>query len=220
MTLSDDASKVRSDAGQVFEAVHAANGIVLHSAIRDGSSGAAGATFEVLIPTARLGDAMAAFAGIAEVRSRHESTADITAPTVSAQEHLQDSAARVKGLLTQLANADTGAERASVERELRAERNRMAALRSRLSGLERRANLSHVSLRIATGAGASGGSGGGWGIGDGFDDAGRILAVAVGVSVIGLAALAPLAILALLAWLARAAWVRSRRRAALARTDS
>ena len=217
MTLSDDPSKVRADAGQVFEAVHAANGIVLHSAIRDGSSGAAGAEFELLIPTARLGDAMAAFAGIAGVRSRHESTADITAPTVSAQEHLQDSAARVKGLLTQLANADTDAERAAVEMELRAERNRMAALRSRLSGLERRANLSHVTLRIATGSGANEGSGGGWGIGDGFNDAGQILAVAAGVSVIGLAALAPLAIVVLLAWLARAAWVRTRRRTALDR---
>jgi hypothetical protein len=57
--------------------------------------------------------------------------------------------------------------------------------------------------------------GGAWGIGNGFDDAGRILAIAAGVAVIGLAALAPFAILALLAWLARGAYVRRARAQAL-----
>jgi hypothetical protein len=215
ITLADEPSKVRSDASRVFEAVHAANGIVLHSAIRDGSSGEAGATFELLIPTAKLGDAMASFAGIAEVRGRHESTQDITAPTVDIGEKLQDSAARVRGLLAQLATAESDAERTAVEIQLRGERARMADLRSQLDGLQRRANLSHVSLRIETGGSSQSGSGP-WGIGDGFDDAGRILAVAAGVSVIGLAALAPLALLALLPWLARRAYLARARARALA----
>jgi hypothetical protein len=217
MTLASQPSEVRSDARQVFEAVHAADGIVLHSAIRDGSGGNAGATFDLLIPTARLGDAMAAFSGIAEVRARHESSADITAPTVSAQEHLQDAAARVKSLLAQLASADTEAQRAEAEYELNAARGRKAALRSQLAGLQRRANLAHVSLRIETGAAGEEGGGGGWGVGDGFDDAGRILAIAAGVAIIGLAALAPFAILALLAWLGRGAYVRRARVRAIAR---
>jgi hypothetical protein len=214
MTLAAQPSEVRSDAGQVFEAVHATDGIVLHSAIRNGSAGDAGATFDLLIPTARLSDAMAAFSAIAEVRARHESSADITAPTVSTQEHLEDSAARVKSLLAQLASAETEAERAEAEYELNAERGRMAALRSQLASLHRRANLAHVSLRIETGA-SSADEGGGWGIDDGFDDAGRILAIAAGVAVIGLAALAPFAILAVLAWLARSAYVRRARAQAL-----
>jgi hypothetical protein len=214
ITLATRPSEVRSDAGQVFEAVHAANGIVLHSAIRNGSAGHAGASFELLIPSARLSDAMAAFSAISEVRARHESSADITAPTVSAQEHLQDSAARVKSLLSQLASAESEAERAEAEYELDAERGRMAALRSQLAALERRANLSHVSLRIETDA-SSADEGGTWGIGDGFGDAGRILAIAAGVAVIGLAVLAPFAILALLAWLARGAYVRRARAQAL-----
>ena len=74
--------EVRADAAKVFEAVHAADGIVLRSSIRDGAAGDAGADFELLIPTAKLGDALASFSAIAEVRSRHESTQDITAPTV------------------------------------------------------------------------------------------------------------------------------------------
>lgn len=214
MTLTAKPSEVRSDAAQVFEAVHAADGIVLHSAIRNGSGGDAGATFDLLIPTAKLGDAMAAFSGIAEVRARHESSADITASTVSAEEHLQDSAARVKSLVAQLASAETEAERAQAEYELRAERARMANLRSQVFDLHRRANLAHVSLRIETGA-SSTGEGGAFGVGDGFDDAGRILAIAAGVALIGLAALAPFAILALLAWLARGAYVRRARSHAL-----
>ncbi len=218
IVLADGPSRVRSDTAQVFEAVQSAEGIVLHSTIRDGTAGEAGANFQLLIPTGRLGEAMAAFSAIAEVRSRHDSTADITAPTLSARERLQDSAARVQSLLAQLAAAETESQRAAVEVELQAERRRLAALRSQVSGLQRRANLSHVALRIETAA-ASGQGGGGWGLGNGFDDAGRILAIAAGVSVIGLAALAPLALLALLGWLVRRAWLDRARRAALLRTD-
>jgi hypothetical protein len=219
IVLGADPDQVRSDAAQVFEAVHAANGIVLHSTIRDGGAGRAGAGFDLLIPTARLGDAMAAFSGVAEVHSRHESSQDITAPTVGVGERLQDSRARIESLLAQLAGSGTSQERAEVEVELHAEREHSATLRSRLTDLRRRANLAHVSLRIETGASSTGGAGGGsWGIGDGLDDAGRILAIAAGVAVIGLAILAPLAAIGLLGWLARRAWLRTARRHALARS--
>jgi hypothetical protein len=217
LVLGTDPSDVRDDAARVFETVRSYDGIVLRSSIRDGDSGEAGATFDLLIPTAKLGDALAAFSGIAEVRSRHESTQDITAPTVSVGEHLQDARAKVEGLLTQLASADTDAERDAVEAELRRERFRVAALRSRLTTLQRRANLSHVSLRIETGAAdaAEESDGGGWGVQDAIDDAGHILGVAAGVTVVSLAIVAPLALIALLAWLAHRTWVRRGRERAL-----
>ena len=105
-----------------------------------------------------------------------------------------------------------------MEAQLHSERHRAAALRSRLSWLNRRANLSRVLLRIETGAHlVLGKRGGVWGIGDGLDDAGRILAVAAGVIVIGLAILAPFALIALLGWLCRRAWLRRARRDALQR---
>jgi Domain of unknown function (DUF4349) len=219
IVLGADPVEVRVDAAKVFEAVHAADGIVLSSSIRDGDAGEAGADFELLIPSGKVGDAMASFSSIADVRSRHEATQDITAPTVSVGERLQDSRAKVESLLGQLAHADTDEERAAVEAQLRSERYRTAALRSRLSSLNRRANLSRVSVRIETGTSSSShDGGGGWGIGDGLDDAGRILAIATGVTVIGLAILAPFALLALLAWLSRRAWLRRARRDALGRT--
>jgi hypothetical protein len=218
IVLGAEPSEVRADSAKVFDAVHAADGIVLRSAIRDGAEGEAGAEFELLIPSGKLGDALAAFSGIGEVRSRHESTQDITAPTIGVGERLRDAQARIESLLAQLAGADTEGERAAIEAELRAERGRAAALRSRLSSLRRRANFARVSLRIETGAASEGaGEGGGWGVSDGMDDAGRILAVAAGVTIVGLALLAPFALVFLLAWLARRTWLQRSRARALAR---
>ncbi|HEY5976268.1 MAG TPA: DUF4349 domain-containing protein [Solirubrobacterales bacterium] len=219
IVLGTDPEGLRDAAAGVFDAVHAADGIVLSSSVDGGPNGGS-ASFELLIPSAQLGDALASISSVAEVRSRHEATGDITAPTIGVGERLQDTNATVRGLLDQLAAADTDAERVAAEAELREARARAAALRSRLSSLERRANLSHLSVRIETGgdSGSGTGSGGAWGVDDGIDGAGRVLAVAAGVTVIGLAALAPLALLALLAWLAHLAWLRHARRHALARS--
>jgi uncharacterized protein DUF4349 len=215
MVLGTEAAEVGDAAREVFGAVHASDGIVLRSSIRDGAVGEAGAEFDLLIPSAKLGDALAAFSGIGTVVSRHEATADITAPTVNVGERLRDSRARIDGLLAQLAEADTESEREAVEAELHGERRRAAALRSRLANLQRRANLSRVSLRIETGASAAAGDGSTWGIGDALGDAGRILAIAGAVAVIALAVLAPIALIALLTWLAHRAWLRRGRERAL-----
>lgn len=218
IVLGADPTDVRADAAKVFDAVHAADGIVLRSSIRDGAAGEAGAYFDLLIPSGKIGDTLAAFSSIDEVRSRHESTQDITAPTIGVGERLQDSQAKIEGLLTQLATTTTDTERAAVEAELRSERARAAALRSRLADLSRRANLSRVSLRIETGkSSGSDNTDGTWGVSDGFHDAGRILAIAAGVTMVGLAVIVPLALLFLLAWLAHRAWIRSRREQALSR---
>jgi hypothetical protein len=201
MVLGTEATDVRRAAGRVFTAVHAYDGIVLQSSIEEGGEGEAGASFELLVPSGKLGDALAAFSSIAEVRSRHESTADVTAKTVGLGERLQDSQATISGLLAQLADADTDGERAAAEAELHGERLRAAALRSNLAELQRRANLSQVSLKIESGeAGAApADDDGSWGVGDALGEAGQILEVAAGVALIGLAILAPFALIALLA---------------------
>ena len=216
MVLGTEPTEIRKAASEVFETVHAYRGIVLNSSIRDGAEGEASARFALLIPSAKLGDAMADFSAIGEVRSRREATADITAPTVRTGELLRDSRATIEGLLAQLAQADTDAERAAAEAKLRAERRRAAGLRSQLSSLERRANLSRVQLRIESGAPASPADEGGWTIGDALDDAGRILAIAAGVTIVGLAILGPIALIALLAWLANRARIKRARQRALA----
>lgn len=215
LVLGADPADVGEDASKVFEAVHAHDGIVLRSSTREGEAGIATARFELLVPSGNLGDALAALSGIDEVRSRHEATNDITAPTVTTGELLADSKARIDSLLEQLAAAETESEREAVEAELAQERRHRARLRAQLRHLERRADFSRVLVRIETGAPDQPSEGGAWGIGDAIDDAGQILAVAAAVTVVALAILGPIALIALLAWLAHRGWVRRERRRVL-----
>ena len=132
---------------------------------RGGHAGDAGASFELLIPSAKLGDALASFSAIATVLSRHEA---------HRRHHRADrprrrTAARLPrhgstSLLAQLAGADTDcrARRGRSRTARRAPPQRRPALTA--LDLQRRANLSRVSLRIETGAGSATDSGGSWGI--------------------------------------------------------
>jgi hypothetical protein len=209
--LLADPADVADDSAKVFAAVHDANGIVLHSTTSSGKG--AGARFELLIPSTRLGDALAAFSSIDEVRSRHEATDDITKPTIAISEELQDAQARVDGLLAQLSSAEVELEREAVAAELRSERGRAARLRNQLARLHQRTTYSRVLVRIQSGNSTE--SGGAWGVSDAFGDAGHILGIAAGVTLVGLAVIAPLALLCLLAWLAQRLWLRTRRERAL-----
>lgn len=215
LVLAADPADVADDSADVFEAVHAHNGIVLRSSTREGEPGVAGARFELLIPSGKLSDALAALSQIDEVRSRHEATADITAPTVNVGELLQDSKARIDSLLAQLEAAETESEREAVETELRQERRHRARLRSQLQHLQRRADLSRVLVRIETGASEDSSGGGAWSVDDALDYAGRVLTVAAAITVVALAVFGPIALIALLAWLSHRAWVRRERRRAL-----
>lgn len=214
VVLGAEPADVAGDATKVFEAVHASDGIVMRSSTHQGKAGRTGATFELLIPSAKLGGALAAFSAIDTVRSRHEATANITHPTVTTAELLQESRARIDGLLGQLGEAETESEREAIEAELRHEHRHAARLAAQLDHLHKRADYSRVSLRIVTGEAEESG-GGAWGIGDAFHDAGHILAVAAAVTVVALAILGPIALIALLAWLTHRAWVRRERRRVL-----
>jgi hypothetical protein len=214
MVLATEPDEVGAAAAEVFDTVHSYNGIVLRSSTEGGGE-SAGASFDLLIPSAKLSDALGAFSAIAEVRSRHESTLDVTARTVGLDERLVDARAAVAGLLEQLADADTPAERAATEAELHSARQRVANLRGSLASLERRTNFSRVSLQIESDAGASSADSGGWSVGDAIDDAGHILAVAAGVAIVALAIVGPLALIALLLWLGNRARVRHGRERAL-----
>jgi uncharacterized protein DUF4349 len=214
LVLRTQPGEIGKASREVFDAVHAAKGVVLSSSVRDQGSESS-ARFQLLVPSAQLGDALASLSQIAEVRSRHEATLDITAPTVSVGDRLKDSEATIEGMLAQLSAAESYEERALLERQLRQERQRAAVLRSQLDQLQRRADFARISLRIESGSGAGAAVSGRWGIGDALDDAGRVLTIAAGVAVISLAVIGPLALIALLAWLAHRIWLRQRRERAL-----
>jgi hypothetical protein len=217
IVLGTTPDKLAEASARVYEAVHAANGIVLHSATHSSRHGGE-ASFDLLIPSGKLNSTLATFSGIAEVRSRHDATTDITTPTVSASEELQDSNARIESLIGQLGEAESEAEREAVEGELRGERDHHAQLRASLERLEDRASMSRVSLRIISGHGAGvvpSGDSGSWDVGDALHDAGHILTVAGGVAIIGLAILGPIALILLAAWLLNRFRIRRLRERAL-----
>jgi hypothetical protein len=212
--LGTTPSEVHEVAGKILQTVHAYQGIVLRSSIHD--VGEADSTFDLLIPSTKLSDALAEFSEAGEVLSRRESTADVTARTVGLGERLQDTEATIKGLLGQLATTETDSEREVLEAELASGREHVAGLRARLSSLQRRVHFSRVSLRIDSKPGAvAGGNSNHWGLSDALDDAGHILAIAAGVIIVGLAILAPLALIAFLACLVNQARVRRGRERAL-----
>lgn len=219
IVLGTKPGEVSGAAAKVFEAVHAAGGYVLNSSVQSGTAGATGASFELSIPSAKVNSALAAISAIAEVRERHDATTDITAPTISAAEELADSNATIEGLLKQLGEAETEAERESIEARLRQERRRHAAIRASLDHLHQRASMSEVTVRIVTshGAGATPPSkdDGNWGVGDALHSAGHILTIAAGVILIGLAVLAPFALLGLIFWVGNRIRIRRLRERAL-----
>lgn len=61
IVLGSEPGNVQSDATRVFEAVRSFDGIVLNSSVSGGGAGEAGAQFELLIPSTKLGEALAAF---------------------------------------------------------------------------------------------------------------------------------------------------------------
>jgi hypothetical protein len=204
IVLGTKPGEVAGAAAKVYSTVHAANGVVLNSSVESGRTGPTGASFSLLIPSRKLDDALAEFSKIAEVRSRHDATDDITAPTVGVTEELRDSNASIEGLLKELGDVETEAERESVEARLREERRRHASIRASLEHLHKRASMSEVSLRIVTNHGAGvvppSKDDSGWSVGDALHDAGHILTVAAGVVLIALAVLAPIALIVLILW--------------------
>jgi hypothetical protein len=215
VVLGTDPANVAENATEVLETVRAYDGIVLRSSSHQGPEGEAGAHFELRFPSAKLAGALAALSEIGELRSRYDTSLDITAPTVKVGELLQDSKARIDSLLGELEAAETESEREAVEAELGQERHYRARLRANLQKLQRKAEFSLVTVRIETDPVEDSSGGGAWGIDDALGDAGHILAVAAAVALVALAILGPIALLALLAWLTHRAWVRRERRRVL-----
>jgi hypothetical protein len=215
VVLGTDPASVAENASEVLETVRAYDGIVLRSSSHQGPEGEAGAHFELRFPSAKLAGALAALSEIGELRSRYDTSLDITAPIVKVGELLQDSKARIDSLLGQLGAAETESEREAVEAELRQERHYRARLRANLQKLQRKAEFSLVTVRIETDAVEDSSGGGIWGIDDALGDAGKVLAVAAGAALLTLAIAGPIALIALLAWLTHRAWVRRQRRRVL-----
>ncbi len=216
ITLGTDPENVQDVSNDIVEVVDDRGGIVLDSSVLDGPAGQAGASFSLLIPSAQLESAVSDLSGIADLRSRSQETEDITAPTLTVEDSLRDSRARVDSLVKELSEATTTEDRNRIEDDLALERRQAARLSTKLNRLERRANLTPVGVTVETGGDTSAsGDDSSWGIGEAIDDAGNMLGVSAGVALIALAIAIPIGLVVLIALALNRAWVRHSRRRAL-----
>ena len=213
LELSTSRSDVQDVADDVVATTHRFGGIVDSSQISSSDSEAS-AVFALRIPTRRLDDAVAAMSKLAHVSSLREGSTDITGSFVSAIDRLRDARAERRALLKALARATTTQQVDALKARLRDNRSQISAAKGELNSLRRRANLARVDVTV-TGDGQKGSGGGSWTPGDAAHDALRVLEVAAGVVLIGLAAGIPLALVGGAAALAARSSRRRRRDNAL-----
>jgi hypothetical protein len=191
LALSTARGDVQSVADDVISTTQRFGGIVDASQIST-SDNEASATFTLRIPTARLDDAIAALSKLAHVSSLSQGSTDITGSFVSAFDRLKDARAERRALLKALGNATTTQEVDAIKARLRDNRSQIAAIKGELNALRRRANMSHVNVTVEGNGHKSGGT---WTPGDAANDALRVLEVAAGVLLIGLAIAVPVALI-------------------------
>jgi hypothetical protein len=215
LALSTDRADVQNVADDVVATTQRFGGIV-DSSQTSTSDSEASAVFVLRIPTARLDDAIAALSKLAHVSSLQQGSTDITSSFVSSEARLHDARAERRALLKALARATTTQAIDAIKARLRDNRSQIAQLKGELDALRRRANLARVDVTVA-GNGHASSSGGGWTPADAARDALRVLEVAAGVILVGLAAGIPLALLLGAAWLAAHSTRRRRREAPASR---
>ena len=213
IVLGTDPDGVQDVANEIVSVTDAHNGIVMDSEVTDGEAGNAGASFSLLIPSGQIESAVADYSEIADLKSRSQELTDITAPTNRAEDNVTDSKAKIESLLGELETAPDEASRQELERKIAYERSNLSYYESQLKKLERRADYTPVDLRVETGGDSVSDDGSSsWGLGDAVDDAGKMLGVAAGVTVIALAIAIPIGIVILIALAINRATVRRSRR--------
>jgi hypothetical protein len=216
-TTSLALSTARADVQDVADNVVATTqrfGGIVDSSQTSTSDAEASATFALRIPTARLDEAVAALSKLAHVSSLQQGSTDITGSFVSVEARLRDARAERRALLKALAKATTTTAIDAIKLRLRDNRSQIAQLKGELNALRRRANLARVDVTVAGNGHATTG-GGTWTPKDAAHDALRVLEVAAGVVLVGLAAGVPLALIFAAAALAARATRRRRREATL-----
>ena len=210
LTLATSPAKLEDTADGVIEVTDRYQGFVLRSNITGGDKKAAGATLDLRIPTDRLQPALRDLSGLAHVRSRTQSSQDITARFVSARSRLRDATTERRALLRQLAHAKTPNEAASIRARLGLANRQIAAARSNLRGLRNRVNFSSVAVTVVADDSLPAGDGG-WTPGDAVRDAVDVLGVTAGVILVAIAVLLPLTAVAVVFFLAYRRITRARR---------
>ncbi|MGA9859360.1 MAG: DUF4349 domain-containing protein [Solirubrobacteraceae bacterium] len=214
LALSTAPGRVGTVAQQVFDVIGAQQGIVTHSSVTATGTTSGGADFQLSVPSANLPATLNALSRLpgANVVSRTDTSADITGQVGGAGERLAEARALRRSLLRQLAAATTSQQAAAIRAQIHDADAAIAADVSTLNGLHRQVAYSQIQLTIqaVNPPPAHHSATGPFSLSRALHDAGRVLVVAAGVSLIALAVLLPVGLVAaLLGW---AAWALRRRR--------
>lgn len=205
-TVRVDPDGVARAAADVTRIVQDAGGYVAASSIRERGSGAGG-TFEIVVPSARLNETVAALSRTGRPVRLERSSTDVTNRATSLQDRLADLRADRAALRLQLARTVDEDRRAARRRELRLLSSRVTQLERQRDALRDSTANSRVSLRLTTSKGASASApkadDGRWGLDDAWRDAGRVLQTVAGVLLIAAVVLLPIGLIVALTMLVR-----------------
>lgn len=213
LTLEAAPDRIDEVSQQVIRVVDGVDGVVANSSISSGDGN--GASFELRIPSDRLQTALAQLSKLGHVRSRQESSEDVTDGFNAAKGRLDEALAERSSLLKQLAAAAAPNKAESIRARLRINGQQIVQARSGVSDLRRRTSFATVQLTIDVRKDGSGGDAGTWTPDDALSDAGRV-EVSLGVLVVALAVALPAGLVVILAAVGARAARRRRREQALA----
>lgn len=214
LTLEAAPDRIDEVSQRVIRVTDGVDGVVANSSISSGDGN--GASFELRIPSDRLQTALAQLSKLGHVRSRQESSEDVTDGFNAAKGRLDEALAERSSLLKQLAAAAAPNKAESIRARLRINGQQIVQARSGVSDLRRRTSFATVQLAIDVRKDGSGGDAGTWTPDDALGDAGRVLEVSLGVLVVALAVALPAGLVVILAAVGARAARRRRREQALA----
>lgn len=219
LALSTAPSRIDAVAQEAFDVIGRENGIVRRSNVTATGGPDGYAEFQLSVPSSELPATMAALSRLhyARVASRTDTTQDVNDEYQGDVRRLADARALRTSLLQQLANASTQQEIDSLKAQLHDAEASISSDEATLRALNRQIGYSQIMLSINAGVVpvpvAS--SSGGFTIAKAAHDAGRVLTVAAGVALIGLAALVPAGLVGAFVWWIITAIRRRRREQAL-----
>lgn len=208
ITLAAAGQEIARISDRVNVIVDRYGGYVASSKVRGEEGNRGRATFALMIPASQYKPALSAISKLAHVRSRSQSSEDITTAVNSADRELDRATARVIRLEDQLAAAETAKQRASLRRQLASANSAKRAAARQVRDNRARVNYVPIALTIVADRTAASRDKGE--IAKAFDRAGKILTGIAAVMIIALAVLIPIASIVAAAWIGVRRWNRVR----------
>lgn len=217
LVLTTAPNQIDTVAQELYKVLGPVGGVVQSSQVTQTGGLDGIATFQLSVPSSQLSVTMTRLSELpnSRVASRTDSTQDVTNQYNGLTTRLSDARALRTALLKQLALAFTTQQIDSLKAQIHDADAEIARYLGQLAGLGHQINYSQVSVTINASAVPVSHGTSGFTIGKALHTAERVLTVAAGIALIGLAGVLPVALAVALIWWILAALKRRRREHAL-----